>query len=119
VIGGAAFLLAASSPRARAAMLGAAALAAVLLALAPGALAPAAARAALVAGAIAGIALLAQRRARPAPPTPLAVLARKPIAPGAGLALVDADGRRLLVGFGRDGVRLVADLGAAAERDRP
>ncbi|HEY6098727.1 MAG TPA: flagellar biosynthetic protein FliO, partial [Anaeromyxobacter sp.] len=105
----------AASPRRRAAILGIALLAAVLLALSPGAVAPAAARAALAAAAIAAAAVLARRGARRgAVRAPLTVLAREPLTGGAGLALVETGSRRLLVGFGRDGVRLVADLGAAS-----
>ncbi len=118
MIAGAAARLAAS-PRGRAAMLGAALLAAALLALSPGEAAPAAARAALAAAAIAAAAVLFRRRSRrPALATALAIVAREPLAGGAGLALVEAGRRRLLVGFGRDGVRLVADLGAS-EGDHP
>jgi hypothetical protein len=112
VIGAAAGRLV-GTPRARAAVLCLAPLAAILLALAPGPLAPAAARAALVAAALGGAVVLVRRRAGASPAAPLAVVARTPLASGAALALVDADGRRLLVGVGRDGVRLVADLGAA------
>jgi hypothetical protein len=109
----------AASPRGRAAILGATLLASALLALSPGEIAPAAARAALAAAAIAAAAVLFQRRSRtPATPAPLAIVAREPLAGGAGLALVEAGPRRLLVGFGRDGVRLVADLGAG-EGERP
>lgn len=108
----------ASSPRARAAAPFAAFGVAALLALAPGGLAPAAARAALVAAALAGALLLVRRRGGPRPAAPLAVLARAPLAAGAALALVDAGGRRLLVGVGRDGVRLVADLDAPPSRGR-
>jgi hypothetical protein len=118
MIAGAAARLA-SSPHARAALPCAVPVAAALLALAPGSLATAAARAALVAAALAGALLLVRRRAGPCPAAPLAVVARTPLAAGAALALVDAGGRRLLVGVGRDGVRLVADLGAAPERGRP
>jgi flagellar protein FliO/FliZ len=104
----------AGSPRRRAAVLGVALGAAALLALSPGGLAPAAARGALAAAAIATLALLARRRTRsPAKPAPLSVVTRELLANGAGLALVEAGSRRFLVSFGRDGVRLVADLGAA------
>jgi flagellar protein FliO/FliZ len=105
----------AATPHGRAAMLVAAPLAAVLLALAPGELAPAAARAAVAALVIALAALVVRRRGGVARPAPLVVIAREPLAGAAGLAVVEAGGRRLLLGFGRDGVRLVADLGAAAD----
>jgi Flagellar biosynthesis protein, FliO len=109
----------AGSPRRRAAVLGVALGAAALLALSPGGLAPAAARGALTAAAVAALAALARRRTpSPARPAPLSIVAREPLANGAGLALVEVGSRRFLVGFGRDGVRLVADLGAA-EREVP
>jgi flagellar protein FliO/FliZ len=107
------------TPHGRAAALVAAPLAAVLLALAPGELAPTAARAAVAALVIALAALVVRRRGSPAPAAPLAVVAREPLAGAAGLALVEAGGRRLLLGFGRDGVRLVADLGPAGDPPSP
>jgi len=42
---------------------------------------------------------------------PVAVVGRAALGPGLGLAIVEAGGRRLLVGWGKDGVRLVRDLG--------
>lgn len=101
------------TPRGRAAVTCLAPLAAVLLAVAPGTLGPAAARAALVAMALGGALLLVRRRGADRAAVLLSVVARIPLAGGAALALVDAEGRRLLVGVGRDGVRLVADLGVA------
>ncbi len=75
------------------------------------------ARAALALLALAAIVLFVRRGARgPAAAAPVAVLARASLGPGLGLALVEAGGRRLLVGWGRDGVRLVRDLGAAEIR---
>jgi hypothetical protein len=71
-----------------------------------------AARAALALLALGAIVLLVRRRARaPAAPTPVAVVGRAALGPGLGLAIVEAGGRRLLVGWGKDGVRLVRDLG--------
>lgn len=102
----------AATRQGRTAALVGAPLAAALLALAPGELAPAAARAAVAALVLALAALLVRRRGRLAPAAPVVVVAREPLAGGAGLAVVEAGGRRLLLGFGRDGVRLVADLGA-------
>lgn len=76
-----------------------------------------AARAALAALALAALALLVRRRGRPPPPAaPVAVLARAALGPGLGVALLEAGGRRLLVGWGKDGVRLVRDLGAPEAR---
>jgi len=108
-----------AAPRARAAALGLAPVAAVLLALAPGALAPAAARAALVVAALGAAVVVVRGRPRQPPAAPLAVVARAPVANGAAVALVEADGRRFLVGVGRDGVSLVAELGAAPGRVKP
>ena len=76
-----------------------------------------AARAALAVLALLALVLLARRRGRPAPVAePVAVLARAPLGPGLGVALLETGGRRLLVGWGKEGVRLVRDLGCAAER---
>jgi flagellar biogenesis protein FliO len=75
-----------------------------------------AARATLALAALAVAAVLLRRRARtPALPAPVTVLARAPLGPGLGVALVEAGGRRLLVGWGKDGVRLVRDLGVAGD----
>jgi flagellar biogenesis protein FliO len=71
-----------------------------------------AARAALAALALVAVALLVRRRGRPAlPAAAVSVLARAPLGPGLGVALLEAGGRRLLVGWGKEGVRLVRDLG--------
>jgi flagellar protein FliO/FliZ len=76
-----------------------------------------AARAALAVLALAAVVLLVRRRGRAArPPELIAVLARAPLGPGLGVALLEAEGRRLLVGWGKDGVRLVRDLGPAETR---
>lgn len=74
----------------------------------------AAARAALVLLVLAASVLLVRRRVRAAAgPGPVAIVARVPLAPGLGVAILEAGGRRLLVGWGKEGVRLVRDLGAA------
>lgn len=71
-----------------------------------------AARAALVLAALFAVVFLVRRRVSAVSvPAPVAVLARAPLGPGIGVALVDVGGRRLLVGWGKDGVRLVRDLG--------
>jgi flagellar protein FliO/FliZ len=76
-----------------------------------------AARAALAVIALAAVLLLARRRARAgALPAPVAVLARALLGPGLGVALLEVSGRRLLVGWGKDGVRLVRDLGGPEGR---
>ena len=65
-----------------------------------------------VTGLALGLSLLVRRRGRLAPAVaPVAVVARAPLGPGLGIALVEAAGRRLLVGWGKDGVRLLRDLG--------
>ena len=109
----------ARSPRGRAAIAVAAVPAAALLALSPGGLSAAAARAGLAAAAIGTIAALARRRGRPAVAPSLSVTAREPLAGDAGLAVIEAGGRRLLVGYARGGVSLVAELGAVAPEVRP
>ena len=102
----------ARSPRGRAALAVASVPAAALLALSPGGLTTAAARAGLAAAAIAAAAALLRRRGRAEVAPQLSVLFREPLAGDAGLAVVEAAGRRLLVGYARGGVSLVADLGA-------
>jgi flagellar protein FliO/FliZ len=73
-----------------------------------------AARAALVLAALAAGLVLLRRRSRLGPAEPaIAIVGRAPLAAGTGLALVETGGRRLVVGWGKDGVRLVRDLGAA------
>ena len=58
-----------------------------------------------------GLALL-RRRARAGGQLPaLKVLERRALSREAALALVGVDGRRLLVGFGRGGASLLADVG--------
>lgn len=109
----------ARSPRGRAAIAVAALPAAALLALSPSGLSTAAARAGLAAAAIGAVAALARRRARPAAGPRLSVEARAAISSDAGVALVEAGGRRLLVGYGRAGVSLVAELGGAGPEVRP
>lgn len=79
-----------------------------------------AARAGLALAALAAAALLVRRRCAvgTAPQPPIAVVARAPLGPGLGVALVETGGRRVLVGWGKDGVRLLRDLGSAPE-ERP
>jgi hypothetical protein len=105
----------AASPRGRAVVAVAAVPAVALLSLSPGGLSSAAARAGLVASAVAALAALVRRRDRGATPPALAIVARHPIAGDAGLVVVDAAGRRLLVGYARGGVSLVAELEARPE----
>ena len=53
-----------------------------------------------------------------APPT-LTLLERQPLGRDAGLALVTADGRRLIVGWGATGVTLLAELSHDGPRGAP
>lgn len=72
------------------------------------------ARAALVVVALAACAILVRRRSRgETVPAAVAIVARAPLGPGLGVALLEVGGRRLLVGWGKEGVRLVRDLGTA------
>jgi hypothetical protein len=105
------------APRRAAVVAGAAALGVAALSLSAGALAPAAARAAIAVFGIAAFAVLARRApgAAAAPLAPLAVVARTSLSRDAGLAIVETGGRRLLVGHGEGGVRLVADLSGERE----
>jgi hypothetical protein len=73
--------------------------------------APAVARGGLVVLALAGAVVLLGRRAALAPPARLRVLARAPLARDASAVLVELDGRPMLLGVGRDGVRLLAEPG--------
>jgi hypothetical protein len=109
----------ARSRRGRAALAVAAVPVAALLALSPGGLSPTAARAGLVAAAVGATAALVRRRGRGAISPQLSVVVREPIAGDAGLAVIEAGGRRLLVGYARGGVSLVAELGGTAPEARP
>ncbi|MFO0583053.1 MAG: flagellar biosynthetic protein FliO [Anaeromyxobacter sp.] len=74
-----------------------------------------AARAALVVAGFAAAAAVVARRGRPVAPAPrLSVLERASLGRAGGLALVAADGRRLLVGYGEGPPRLVLELDLAA-----
>lgn len=95
----------ARSPRARPALAVGGGAALLLLSAAPGGLAPAAARAGLVAAIIAAAAALARRRAPERAAAPLRLVARQPLAREAGVALLEVEGRRILVGYGPQGVR--------------
>jgi flagellar protein FliO/FliZ len=104
------------------ALAAAAVLGLALIAAAPAPLAGVAARAALAAAAVGAAAWLVRRRADQAPP-PLVLVGRVTLAREAGLALVEVDGRRLLVGFGAGGTALlardVAGAGASASISAP
>jgi flagellar protein FliO/FliZ len=103
-----------SPPRLRrAALLALAALACAGLALLPAEAGPLAARAGLAALAVAGAAALLSRRAA-APPPLLRVTARAGLGRATGLALVEVDGRRLLLGVSERSVELLCELGPGA-----
>lgn len=93
------------------ALLLAAAAACAALALLPGEFGPLAARAGLLSLGLGAALLLLRRRAvEPAAPR-LRVLSRAGLARDASVVLVELDGRPLLLGVGRDGVRLLSDPG--------
>lgn len=78
----------------------------------------AAARALAVAALLAAGVLVVRRRQRPPVALPrLTVVERAPLAKDVGLALVRAEGRRLLVGFGPGGTTLVADVTSPTEEE--
>lgn len=93
------------------AWLGIAAAACAALSLLPGELGPVAGRAGLLLAGLAGAVLLLRRRDADAPPPRLRVLSRAGLARDASVVLVELDGRPLLLGVGRDGVRLLAETG--------
>jgi flagellar protein FliO/FliZ len=110
----------AASPRARLAALALAAALAAGLALAPGETGPAAARGLLAAAGLAALLVVARRRPASVPaPARLAVVERAALGRDAGVALVEVDGRRVLVGFGAGGVRRLAELPARGAEVRP
>jgi flagellar protein FliO/FliZ len=99
--------------RGRLALCGVAALA-LLLALAPGQLAPASLRAVAAVTVLgAAVVLLRSRLSAPAAARRLAVVARQALSREAGVALLEVDGRAVLVGFGASGVRLLSPHGPA------
>lgn len=93
------------------ALAGVGALACGALALLPGEAGPVAARAGLLTLGLGVAALLVRRRVGEAPPPRLRVLARATLARDASAVLVELDGRPMLLGVGRDGVRLLAETG--------
>ncbi|BDG04362.1 flagellar biosynthetic protein FliO [Anaeromyxobacter oryzae] len=107
-------------PAGRGALVVAGAAAGCLLVSAPGSLASAAARAALVVAALGAAAALSRRRPRLALAPELAVVARAALGKETGVALVDVQGRRLVVGFGPDGVSVLdAPAPPVRAEDRP
>jgi flagellar protein FliO/FliZ len=114
--------LAATPPRTRALLVAGAVAAALLLAAADDPLLAGAGRAALFLAALGGAALLLRRRV-PSEPTLAAIdlVERRSLSRDAAVALLQIGGRALLVGYGPDGVRLLADLGGPESigRERP
>lgn len=102
------------APRRTALALGLGALGCAALALLPGELGPTAARAGLAAAGVGALALLARRPARGGAAPALRVTARAALTRAGGVALVEVDGRRLLVGFGERAVELLCELDPAA-----
>jgi flagellar biogenesis protein FliO len=100
-----------------------AAVAALLLAMSDDPLRSGAGRAALLLLALAAAALLVGRRAvTGAQARSLEIAERHPLSRDAAVALLRVGGRSLLVGYGANGVRLLADLGTddrAGSGDRP
>jgi flagellar biogenesis protein FliO len=97
--------------------------AALLLAAADDPLVAGAGRAGLLLLALGAVALFVRRRgAADGPLAAIEVAERRPLSRDAAVALLRIGGRALLVGYGADGVRLLADLGADRRdggEDRP
>lgn len=101
-------LLALRGPARSRLALAAAAAAALGLAFAPGDLAPASLRAGAAVCLIGAAAILARGPvARPAAARRLAVISRQALSRDAGVALLEVDGRAVLVGFGGGAVQLL------------
>jgi flagellar protein FliO/FliZ len=107
-------------PHAPLLLLAAAAAAAALLLAAPGELASAASRGVLVAAGLGAVAVLV-RRAPARAPLALRVVSRAALAREAGVAVLEVEGQRLVVGWGSGGVRVLSRLEAAsgAHGDEP
>jgi hypothetical protein len=93
------------------ALLGAGLLGCGALALLPGEAGLVAARAGLVVLGLGAAVVLIRHRSAAAPPPRLRVVARATLARDASAVLVELDGRPVLLGVGRDGVRLLAGTG--------
>ena len=110
--------LAAAPPRTRALLVAGAVVAALLLAAADDPFLVGAGRAGLLLVGLGTAAHLVRRPgtaggARPA----IEVAERRPLSRDAAVALLRVGGRALLVGYGADGVRLLADIGASGGDD--
>jgi flagellar biogenesis protein FliO len=112
--------LAAAPPRTRALLVAGVGAAALLLASAGDPLLSTAGRASLAALALASLAWSARRRAAAAEPAALVeVTGRRTLSRDAAVAVLRVHGRTLLVGYGPDGVRLLADLGPSLTELHP
>jgi len=110
--------LAAAPPRTRALLVAGAVVAALLLAVDDDPLLVGAGRAALLAIALGTVALVVRRRgAADGPRSAIEVTERRPLSRDVAVALLRVGGRALLVGYGADGVRLLADLGVRPDHD--
>lgn len=89
------------------------------LALVPGEAGPLAARAAIATLAVGALAAMLARRRGAVPPPPLRVLGRAALGRTAAVALVEADGRRFLLGAGERAVELLAELPPASREGSP
>jgi hypothetical protein len=101
------------------ALLLAAAAACAGLALFPGELGPVAARAGLLCLGLGVAVLLLRRRVAELPTPRLRVLSRAGLARDASVVLVELDGHPLLLGVGRDGVRLLTGPGRLDQGGAP
>jgi hypothetical protein len=101
------------------ALLLAAAAACAGLALLPGELGPLSARAGLLCVGLGAALLLLRRRGVETATPRLRILSRAGLARDASLVLVELDGRPLLLGVGRDGVRLLSDPGWMGPEGEP
>lgn len=110
--------LAAAPPRTRALLVAGAGAAALLLATSGEPALATAGRGFAVALALGWLAWWARRRPAPDPRATLVHLAEvRPLSRDAAVALLNVGGRSLLVGYGADGVRLLADLGTTGPED--
>jgi flagellar protein FliO/FliZ len=89
------------------------------LALAPGGWASGPLRAAAVVGALGAAALLTRTGPGRAAPARLALVARQALSREVGVALLEIDGRAVLVGFGGGGVRLLEPVPASPPSPEP
>lgn len=112
--------LAAAPPRTRALLVAGAGAAALLLAASGDPLFSVAGRGAAATLALAGIAWWARGRS-PLPPAAarIRVVETRSLARDAAVALLHVEGRSLLVGWGAEGVRLLADLGGGGPGAEP